>query len=51
MFIYSVIVRRLWVDSYSGLLSYQVMINLVWETTVNLISCVSCLTRYRSDLS
>ena len=25
------LVRRLWVDSKSGLLSYQVMVNLVWR--------------------
>jgi hypothetical protein len=46
MFIYSVmLVHRLWVDSNSGLLSYQVMINLVCETTVGFISRVDSVTR------
>lgn len=44
------LVRRLWVDSNSGLLSYQVMINLVCETTVSLVSCVNYLLCCRSDL-
>ena len=30
------LVRRLWVNPKSGLLNYQVMINLVQETTVSL---------------
>ena len=44
------LVRRLWVNPKSGLLNYQVMINLVQETTVSLISWVNYLSCCRSDL-